>query len=292
MVSNLKGLYARPLDFLLQCCYSNHHVCVPFSRHVSQPKSASSATFPQYTLLPTELQLKVLKSCETSTLFQLMHTSRFMRVEAMNLFFSDPESVYLVDGNWLVKGGYYGTPANLKDHLSETYYDPAFMQQVQYITIEFGWDKPIIIDPQAFWSTVQRLFPRLKHVTMSMPDNTLRANILETNKVQAVSLREASEDHPSGIGVSITFVCKAVGKCWDLVTPQTDTMGYETLWEERDYHPDLLITMPYKTSNGRIGEVQEFLIKKIYCSRVGLGAQAVASDSVQSLLTLTQHNGF
>ncbi|KAF2639600.1 hypothetical protein P280DRAFT_550316 [Massarina eburnea CBS 473.64] len=112
-----------------------------------------------------------------------MNISRFIRVEATELFFSDPEAVYWIAAEWLLQGGY---PGNIL-------YDLNFMLHVEHLYINFLWmaeknwmnpadwkvysstEEETVVgaygdmdeNMRKLWSTVQRRFLRLKHITLS-----------------------------------------------------------------------------------------------------------------------------
>jgi len=101
---------------------------VLFAHSVRQSNTLPSASFPQFTLLVPEPQLRALRWCEKSALFQLMHTSPSMHAEASKLFFSNSKAVYWIDTEWILEGG----------HLGNTLCDLDFILHVEYLYIEFS----------------------------------------------------------------------------------------------------------------------------------------------------------
>jgi hypothetical protein len=113
-----RGPWTKPLDFNLH--YTVHgEPCVPFKLYVKPELTGSSCSaFPQFCLLPVEIQLRVIYFCDSSTLFQLMQTSSIMRAEAKKLFWSYPNAWYCVDGTWLYDAGYTGDTEHDIDFLA------------------------------------------------------------------------------------------------------------------------------------------------------------------------------
>jgi hypothetical protein len=149
----------------------------PFHLYV-QPYAAATlapgqvSCFPQFTALPTELQLCILGFCSTPTLFQIMRVSQSLRLEASKLFWSDPNMYFFVEAYWLIGGGYPG----------HTCWDLGFLACVQGVEIEFdsGTINDLCPRPDGkveiqqdriadFWSTFQRRFPNAKRVLISYP---------------------------------------------------------------------------------------------------------------------------
>lgn len=72
-----------------------------FHQHIYQ--GPSTAFFHQYVELPVELQLRMMQHCGPPTLFQVMRTTRDVRVEAKKLFSSDPAVLYRLQADFLVQ---------------------------------------------------------------------------------------------------------------------------------------------------------------------------------------------
>ncbi|PVI03009.1 hypothetical protein DM02DRAFT_652987 [Periconia macrospinosa] len=166
--------WKQPLDVTLPVGCRGE-LLVPFSRHIRQSSinpPTSHWSFPQYSRLPAELQLRVLRCCDKPTLFQLMHTSRDLRADSERLFFSDPETWYQVSGEWLIKGG----------TASGTMSDTGFLARVERLRIDFYWmhqetwadgwhnEEEAVVESYEnicrFWEVFQRRFPRAKHVVL------------------------------------------------------------------------------------------------------------------------------
>jgi hypothetical protein len=279
-----EGNWKKPLNLSLHSTHDGE-IRVPFTHHVRQPNAPPSASFPQFTLLPLELQLRVLNWCEKSTLLQLMHTSRFIRAEANKLFFSDPEAIYWIDAEWLLQGGYPG----------DTLYDLNFMLHVEHLYIDFFWmteknwmnpadwdvysgtEEEAVVgayggmdeNVRKFWSTVQHRFPRLKHVTLG--DDHDRSSLRETSRVPPIVYRKVGEMCPVGIEVSVALFQggdrstnrRMRGRLWRLVTFQADTnTDTKAQWEECSSWYEPLIVMPYKILRGPVGKFQDFYIRQ------------------------------
>jgi hypothetical protein len=287
-----EGNWKRPLDLSLPITLMGE-IRVPFAHFVRQPTTSPSASFAQFTLLPPELQLRVLHWCDKSTLFQLMHTSRFMRAETGRLFFSDPEACYRIDADWLLEGGYPGC----------TLYCLDFMMHVEHLYIEFWWMKERTWMDRAykeeytgdeeeavagayggmdenvrkFWSVVQYRFPRLKYVTLG--DDHDRSKHRETAQLPPSIYKKVGGMCPVGIEVSIALFegdgswnRRMKREFWQLVTYQSDiNMDKKAEWEERPPRSEPLIMMPYKILRGPVAKYQEYHIRanQVECQKWG-----------------------
>ncbi|KAI9698343.1 MAG: hypothetical protein M1820_007505 [Bogoriella megaspora] len=144
-------LYVHPDAFKTPCPYQNF-------------------SFPQFDKLPSELQLRVLNFCSASALFQLMRVSSALRVEAARLFWANPNSYYVVECRWLLKGGFPGN----------TCYDLSFLTHVQNIEVEFkhgsddglypARDDTMLVQHGAagtFWKALKKRFPNVRRVIIN-----------------------------------------------------------------------------------------------------------------------------
>ncbi|KAF2012186.1 hypothetical protein BU24DRAFT_426031 [Aaosphaeria arxii CBS 175.79] len=157
----------------------------PFIRFASlvrtKPTNKQNTTFSEFSNLPAELQLYVLRFCDHATLYQLMHTSSLLRQEAKKLFWSARDIWYLVEGIWLLDGGFPGHA----DHAIEV------LPLVEQIEVEFsdffatskslqgdriaftvhgdvsGRPETVIEIIRKFWHTLQTRFPKIKTVIIS-----------------------------------------------------------------------------------------------------------------------------
>ncbi|USP82849.1 hypothetical protein yc1106_10123 [Curvularia clavata] len=150
---------------------------IPFSYYVQPTMSTTTyasrrqATFfHQFSLLPAELQFRVLSFCPATTLFQLMRVSSVLRTEASKLFWSNPDAYFLVEAYWLLNGGFPGYHC----------YDPAFLENVQNVEIEyepstnneiwprFTGNSKIRLDLiSTFWESVKWRFPQVKKIVIN-----------------------------------------------------------------------------------------------------------------------------
>ncbi|OAL52894.1 hypothetical protein IQ07DRAFT_677701 [Pyrenochaeta sp. DS3sAY3a] len=150
---------------------------VPFSSYIQLSPSISADSLLEqagpcfaFGTLPAELQLRVLRFCPAETLFQLMHVSTLLRLEASKLFWGDPETYCLVDADWLLEGGYPGYHCLDLAFLSkmqrvEVWYEPSTYNDICYRrdgTTEIRQDRIA-----TFWSSLQRLFPHVKSLIIS-----------------------------------------------------------------------------------------------------------------------------
>ena len=189
------GPWNEPLDFNLHVNWEGEPR-IPFAIYV-KPKSIHSkphsacANFPQFRLLPVELQRHVIYFCDGPTLFQLMQIP-VTRHEAKKLFWSDSRTWYCVDGLWLRRGGYTGgTDYDLRfltyaehvnicydslepqrwiaaRHLEEMVRKGLRYTDDQYLTestdeVQRGMEDAI----RQFWQSLRDLCPRLTHTLIS-----------------------------------------------------------------------------------------------------------------------------
>ncbi|KAH6876245.1 hypothetical protein BKA58DRAFT_381281 [Alternaria rosae] len=124
----------------------------------------------RFCTLPAELQVRILAFCSADTLFQLMHVSSTLRVEASKLFWADPTRFFLVKADWLLDGGYPGY----------TCYDLAFLKHVQQVEIKYLPRNDDAICPQedgavlvrydlitTFWRSFTQRFPNATRVIIN-----------------------------------------------------------------------------------------------------------------------------
>jgi hypothetical protein len=282
MVSNraiAEGNWKRPLDFSLHGTFYGE-LFSPFSSYVRQTvRSESTETFGQYAKLPTELQLRILQSCDAATLFRLMHTSRSMRIEAKKLFFSNRRVWYLVHADWLLKGGH---PAYTKLDLDmlacveQLNLDFSSMRERTWMTPQGsgtwigtedeavatgygGMDEQIRI----FWGTVQRRLPQLKHIVLS--DEATR-----TERRPPALWKKVGQMCPASIDVSFYFLHgddPYNGRCkrtwWRRVINQTATHDANARydWEPCSELPDLVVIPPYHRFRGPVGSFERYCAK-------------------------------
>jgi hypothetical protein len=103
-------------------------ICVPFAHYVQRNIAhVTGAVFSPFLRLPRELQLRVIHFCDKATLFQLMHSSSVTRNEAEQLFWSDSNAWYRVNGEWSIAGGFAG----------HTHYAVDFLRNVHHVEISF-----------------------------------------------------------------------------------------------------------------------------------------------------------
>jgi hypothetical protein len=150
-----------------------------FHQHVQSGDDISGSSFPQFIRLPVELQRHTLRFCDGATLFALMHASSTTRDEARKLFWSDPDTRYLVEGGWLLRGGFIGythddvealacmthievdcSEVDLPRHLV-SYEDKRPWHRIQ------PTDEDMQQGVERFWSTLCQVFPRAVDIVLS-----------------------------------------------------------------------------------------------------------------------------
>ncbi|PVH93432.1 hypothetical protein DM02DRAFT_733124 [Periconia macrospinosa] len=282
-----KGNWKKPIN--LNFSSTRHgEIRVPFIHYLSQPNASRpnaplNASFPQFTLLPPELQLRIIQYCEKSTLFQLLHTSSLIRAEAAKLLFSDPKAIYWIDAKWLLEGGYSG----------DTLYDLEFMKYVEHLYIDFLWmheqtwmnradwgtysgtEEEAVTGAygdmdnniKKFWGTVQHRFPRLKHVMLG--DDHDRSSL----QVPPIVFTKVGEMSPASIQVSLALFHRGDGSTsrrlergvWQrrLDTYQADVdPDAKARWIKHLSWKEPLVTIPYRVLNGPVGKFQDFYIRQ------------------------------
>ncbi|QPG94438.1 hypothetical protein C2857_006051 [Epichloe festucae Fl1] len=127
-----KPPWSKPLNWNLHVTRTGEGR-IPFHLYVQcnnaeHPSSPSQCLlFPEFAQLPPELQLRILASCSSPTLWQAMRASSALRVEAAKLFWADEDTYYLVESQWLLGGGYPG----------DTWYDLSFARHAQNVQVEY-----------------------------------------------------------------------------------------------------------------------------------------------------------
>ncbi|KAF1962013.1 hypothetical protein CC80DRAFT_589468 [Byssothecium circinans] len=272
-----KGFWQRPLNFDLHAT-TNGELRIPFARYIRPSESTCSpdAAFPQFSNLPVELQLRVLQSCDSPTLSQLMQTSSFLRTEAKKLLFSDPEVWYCVDAKWLLEGGYPG----------DALHDMTFLAYVQRLDIHFHpmshrtWMDAEVVDTwdlydfygekavaesaggmnehiHDFWRRLQHLFPNTTHVMLSEDQQQ------EVDKFPPIMHKKVAQMCPPNISVSLSFLSQVKE---DNGLRHESRLG-RTLWQQvheweecpTQFQPRILL--PPKVFYGPVGAYQNFVHK-------------------------------
>ena len=274
-----EGNWKRPLDFSLHGTFYGE-LFSPFSSYVCQTGRAdSNKSFGQYANLPTELQLRILQSCDAATLFILMHTSRDMRVEARKLFFSNPRVWYMVHADWLLEGG----------HPAHTKFDLDMLACVEQLVVNFSWmHERLWMTPEGsgrwvgtedeavatahggmdgkirgFWETVQFRLPQLKHIILS--DESTR-----TERRPPALWKKVGQMCPASIDVSFYLLHgddpyngRSKRTWWRRVNNQTTTHDASARydWEPCSETPELIVIPPYHELRGPVGRYEHFCVR-------------------------------
>lgn len=145
---------------------------VPFSNYVrSTPSTINTLlSFRYFSILPTELQAYILTFCPGNVLFSVMQVSSTLRAEASKLFWAKSDTYFLVDADWLLRGGYPGY----------THDDISFLAAVENIQVDYHEGSEDFIYPicdgvvevrqdkiTAFWSSLVKRCPRAKRVIIN-----------------------------------------------------------------------------------------------------------------------------
>jgi hypothetical protein len=206
-----QGPWTSRLNWDLYATFDGE-ICVPFHLYVQQGNvhRSSAKAFPQFLQLPVELQLAILRSCDNASLFQLMHVSRRTRTEAEKLFWSDPETLVEINGDWILAGGFPGHHDYALD----------FLARVKQLELDFGVPTPLVHNlwednerqyarrpppdernrqMDNFWQVLQHRFPCVANVILSGRNGGYEADILPPP-----GLAEIAERGPIRLHVSIS----------------------------------------------------------------------------------------
>jgi hypothetical protein len=287
-----------PLDLNVYVDTEISELRVPFGHHVqaSPPHhpvaTSATSTFPQFALLPVELQHRVLSFCDSATLFQLMRVG-FTRTEAEKRFWADPTAFYCLNGFWVCQGGY----------ASEAFHDLDFLARVQRVNVWFDDDRMTewidgqeyseylrlsVIDTdryhlknapeeliqdvdekaRRFWGKLQHLCPRLTQILVTagryrwFPDST--PNII---------LERILRSCPGGIKASVStrygYVPSApevepqwIPCVWRLIGNTKNNVESSDTWapENVDWTPRFIL-LPPKKFHGPVGSFQRSMFK-------------------------------
>ncbi|KAF2278350.1 uncharacterized protein EI97DRAFT_414808 [Westerdykella ornata] len=256
-----------PLNWNLYADFSGE-MYIPFHDYVQPEQTCQvDVPFPQFLRLPRELQLRILRSCSSATLFQLMHVSSATRDEARKLFWSDPGARYVVDGAWLQAGGFSG----------HTVDDVAALALMKHVEVDFGTGGPFVRrawddgEPQygrrpspadaaermadAFWQTLQRCLPCATNVVLK--DSEL-GHTKEGDAAPAV-LTLLAERCPAGIRASASCLQVVAGCSYlmreSLWQPVWHGRSQPATWNRVDSFDDTTqsVLPPAKTFRGPVG---------------------------------------
>ncbi|KAH7390874.1 hypothetical protein DE146DRAFT_662975 [Phaeosphaeria sp. MPI-PUGE-AT-0046c] len=226
----------------------------------------STYGFPQFSALPTEIQLRILALCPTSTLFQIMQVSLFLRTEASKLFWADPNAYFLVKTSWLLDGGYPGG----------TNLDLLCLQYVQKVQIDYPSGSDDILCPDKdgsastlidritrFWKSLGQRLPNAREVVVVQ--NLETPWWWEDDMPVAYPLRMLLQACPSGIKAA-AVVLGMDRTANDVSSPSPDQKWQRSLYQ-RTAHGNWIkshklwhippILVPVKQFNGPVGRFQK-----------------------------------
>jgi hypothetical protein len=140
----------------------------------TQNHQLPNVIFHKFLHLPCELQQHMMSFCDPATLFQLMQVSFAAREEAKKLFWSVPETRFLIDGQWVLAGG----------HPRHTDNDLEALTHMQHIEVNFASFGSMFVREWAdggdfgyipegghciftFWEVLRRRFPRVTSVVLT-----------------------------------------------------------------------------------------------------------------------------
>lgn len=216
-----------------------------------------------------------------------MHTSSHTRVEVRKLFFSDLDTWYYINADWLLTGGDAGDTIN----------DMDFMASVEQVYVDFGWmdertwmneegrDHWVGTEEEAvatsyggmneqmqkFWRTVQLRFPRIKHVVLG--DDHDRSDYHD-GRLPPDVYNKVAQMCPPGISVSVDLVQgdgSTNGRLqrvfWQLITTQKDaSKEILTEWDLCSRRCDLIVKPPHKVLAGPAGALMDYVSRGVAIS--------------------------
>ncbi|KAF2274585.1 uncharacterized protein EI97DRAFT_354317, partial [Westerdykella ornata] len=277
-----------PLNWNLYASYEGD-LYIPFHDYVQAEWICKlDVAFPKFLQLPRELQSRILRFCNSATLFQLMHVSSATRDEARKLFWSDPGSRYVVDGAWLEAGGYSG----------HTLDDVAVLTLIKHVEVDFAagsfvnwvWDggeSQWVEGPPAdtadrmadtFWQTFQRRLPCATNVV-------LKSVHIESGGAAPAGLTMLAERCPAGIRVSVSSLQKVAG-CRLLLRkilwqPVWHDRSQPATWKLVDVEDTAQsIVPPAKTFRGPVGA---FLCIDHHSRRIGYLYMGISVLRIQAM---------
>ena len=302
-----EGYWRNSLDSTL---YMNHHgqSFKYFHQHIHQRPSSIGlkGSFYQHAELPAELQLLIIQHCDAPTLFQLMRTTRDIRIEATRLFFSDPAIWYRLEADFLLK----------RPSAGDSLYEPCFLASVEQLEVYSPHLKSRVWKPdmegktfqsskerseyvnehikaniQAFWCTVQQFCPQLKRIMFtrdgeSFPDKNVMVDCFQ----------RMAQLCPQGLDVFFYTnepAEEAVNRRRKRILWQLSTS--DEIPPKPEAHlkaPGMIVVPPQKTNRGRVGEfIKARTIGEKYCSQ-SFAAEFYRAAAVEHHYFLGRHKPF
>ncbi len=302
-VPNLINAIAKPpwredLDWNLHVS-SYWEKLIPF-RYYVQPvavqgsSSGQPLSLPVFYKLPIEIQFYILTFCPPCTLYQIMRACTDLRKEASKLFWATPDMYFLVEGSWLLEGGYS----------SETCWDPSFYHHVQNVQIEFRGEDARAFSPRYdrftrerlqpydritfFWEDFSSRFPNAKRVIINYTVASTSGMIYEEN--QLLPLRAVAQACP----VEMVYLRLNEQLPWAITamgpppSPRWEVSFYQPRgdgkWEKAglETHHNVVM-MPMKQFVGPVGEFQKLEYQQSLCTYQNEAIRALMIEAVARL---------
>jgi hypothetical protein len=250
--------WTKPLDWNLRVNLTGEPQ-ISFARSVQLDMQLSvDVSFSLFAELPIELQLLIISFCDRPTLYALMQVSSTLRSEAKKLFWSYPDAWYLVEGRWLLAGGYQG----------ETHHALDFMTRVTHVEIHFAYVNGLSVSHngvyrnatvdgvswaledrvQVLWQSLIARFPKVTHVIVSESKQREIGELLPQEMVAMLRVP------PAGVKVFASTLRK------NGIAGQVEN----SFWEQSGANPSLVeenhmhtrIIPPAKIFRGPVGDFQ------------------------------------
>lgn len=132
----------------------------PFSHFVAPELFLSPKRFPRFMDLPPEIHRIIFQSCNTPTLFHLMHTSSYIRSECLALFWESGHNVWYQP---------YHAYQIFTHKVSPVYHCHTFASRITHVEIPLYLADyhQMAIRGREFWDRLQELFPSARNVVLS-----------------------------------------------------------------------------------------------------------------------------
>ena len=260
------------------CATASGEICTPFQHYVRQGQERAKPSLHSFTIflrLPIELQNYILSFCDRKALWQVMRSSPSTRKEAAKLFWSNPAVRFVIDGPWLLSGGYPGI----------TYSDLEACKCMRYLYVEFSHTSSNLgsewLDGEQqhinfrddveglassyeehqiteFWKTLRRRFPCAKDVVLGAE------GIDESDAIVFEELIQMVGRCPDGISARLSRFCPDTPLTFRPVSRQlfqqthADSSRFSLELTKASWSPQLVLP-PIQKRSGPVGAYERWL---------------------------------
>lgn len=193
-----RRLLPTAMTDLQLCMEMDSTPLTPFSYFVAPELFASPKRFTRFMDLPPEIHRIIFHSCDTPTLFHLMHTSSYTRSECSNLFWQSGDNIW-----------YYPRHCWHIFHFkaSPIYHCHDFASQITHVEIPLPAvdHQLIVIRGREFWDRLQELFPSARNVVLTSNMGDPRDHAHDPSRFTSWFTSELVEFAPSNITPFLAF---------------------------------------------------------------------------------------